>query len=164
MSQLSQPPRNKPNYNRWSMQSTNNIEQTEVHAIVQLKEPSAPTAVNIYMNNRLVQLLVDTGSPVTIINKSSWGRLGKPQLQPADIHIASYTDGDIRLLGCAKVHVKCSGKYSHLTTYVAEDNRRNIMGRRWIRLLRLSVDRILHVNEVGKCRALEFDLSPEIKK
>ena len=55
-----------------------------------------------------MQLIVDTGSPVTIINKSTWERLGKPQLQPADIHIVSYTDDDIRLPGCVKVHVKCN--------------------------------------------------------
>ena len=75
-----QPPRNKPNYNRRSMQSTNNIEQIEVLAVLQPTEPSAPEVVKIDMNNKLVQLIVDTGSPVTIINKSTWERLGKPQL------------------------------------------------------------------------------------
>ena len=134
------------------MQFTNNIEQIEVLAVVQATEPSAPAVVKIDMNIKLVQLIVDTGSPVAIINKSTWERLGNPQLQPADIHVVSHTDGDIRLLGCVKVHVKCNGKCSHFTTYVAEDNRRNIIGRQWIRLLRLSVDRILHVNEVEKSR------------
>ena len=94
------------------MQSTNNIEQIEVLEVVQPTEPSAPAVVKIDMNNKSVQLIVDTSSPVTIINKSTWERLGKPQIQPADIHIISYTDGDIRLLGCVKVHVKCNGHFT----------------------------------------------------
>ncbi|KAF0287534.1 hypothetical protein FJT64_014075 [Amphibalanus amphitrite] len=80
-------------------------------------------------------MLIDTGSPVTIISAET--HIPGLTLRPSELHLTSFTGQQIRLRGEADVNVETDGRATRLRLVVSDmGSHRPLMGREWIKALR----------------------------
>ena len=75
---------------------------------------------DIQINGVKFKLLVDTGSPKTLLNSGDYDKLGKLPLLPPQTHLNSYSSEKIPVLGCFYGFVKCGQAESKILIHVVE--------------------------------------------
>ncbi|XGW25993.1 hypothetical protein V3C99_006978 [Haemonchus contortus] len=149
-------PQSGPTTSRRRHRHINNV-------IAALKRDDHPH-LDVAINGHPAQLLLDTGSEITIISESTWKLLGSPQLQSTDVtgYVANGTPLKIRGYFETDFTVANSsgGRFNgHGTCFVTEDNC-NVFGMPWIKQLpdlyravrRYQVHRTIVVDHVATSR------------
>jgi transposase InsO family protein len=97
-----------------------------------------PIQIHLLIEHIKVELQVDTGSPVTLINEQVWIEMGRLKLDPCKINLNSFTGHSIQLKGQKVVDVVYNDQSYKLTIFVINGSGINILGRDWLDSLRLN--------------------------
>ncbi|KAF0294769.1 Tetraspanin-9 [Amphibalanus amphitrite] len=98
-------------------------------------QPAAAEWATVRVNGQEFTMLIDTGSPVTIISAET--HIPGLTLRPSELHLTSFTGQQIRLRGEADVNVETDGRATRLRLVVSDmGSHRPLMGREWIKALR----------------------------
>ena len=98
-------------------------------------QPAAAEWAQVKVNGHQLTMLVDTGSPVTIISADT--HVPGLKLQPSQLRLTSFTGQQIHLCGEGEVSVEVAGRVARLRLIVSDiGSHRPLMGREWIRALR----------------------------
>ena len=100
-----------------------------------------PIVVELTVNNLPVQMELDTGASLSLLNKQTYDKIPNLQLQPTDIQLKTYTEV-LQILGEAKVTVNYGEQTEQLVVYVVKGNGPNLMGRDWLSSLQVSIGNI----------------------
>ena len=106
-----------------------------------LGRPAAvdPVMVEVTINGKPVQMEVDTGAAVTVMNRSSYARVeGDGPLEESNLRLKTYTGEIVRPSGVGRVDVVYQDqKRSLMPITVVDGNVPNLMGRDWLGQLKL---------------------------
>lgn len=98
-------------------------------------QPAAAEWAQVKVNGQEMTMLIDTGSPVTIVCAET--HIPGLKLRPSELHLTSFTGQQIRLRGEGEVDVEVSGRVARLRLVVSNMGpHRPLMGREWIKALR----------------------------
>ena len=81
------------------------------------------------MNNLPVQMELDTGASLSLLNKQTYDKIPNLQLQPTDVQLKTCTGEVLQILGEAKVTVNYGEQTEQLVVYVVKGSGPNLMGR-----------------------------------
>ena len=87
----------------------------------------------------VIPMEVDTGSPITLIPEEIWTKTLNLPLQPSDLKLISYTKNPLNLRGKCEVNVGLNGQKM---LHVARKGGATLMGRDWLRKIRLNWDEL----------------------
>jgi hypothetical protein len=96
---------------------------------------SDPYLLNVGVNGLQVRFEIDTGSPVTIMSKGEFVKIGSMNQVNTSVgkKLRTYTGSVVNLLGVARVVVELQGTRRELEVHVVEDVGPNLLGRDWIK-------------------------------
>nr|XP_029709454.1 uncharacterized protein K02A2.6-like [Aedes albopictus] len=98
--------------------------------------------VEISVNDSKVRFEVDSGAPVAIMSVTDYEKLlPAVRLDPPDMSLVSYSGNTIKLRGMCTVSVQYAGKVHRLLLYVADNRKHPLLGRSWMKVLRLDVSK-----------------------
>ena len=118
--------------------SKNNAEQAECNTIIAYSETEKDNArkfVNAKINTAEVQLQLDTGSDLTIINEDTWKMLGSPTLSAANTVVRAVTGEIVPLKGSFQASLEILGRRATLDIVVT--NCQNLLGNNALDTLKL---------------------------
>lgn len=121
-----------------------------------------PIKILVQIEDTAVDMELDTGSPVTIINTQVWEKIGSPILEPIDLDLNSFTGHAIRINGGTKVSVNYDGRRMMLRLLVVDEGRSNILGRDWIQALHINgktLDEIVSNSSVFNINLKQVELN-----
>lgn len=92
---------------------------------------------------------LDTGCSVTLMNSSQfymkWKNVEVPKLRDTPIKLKTYTGEKITVIGVADVQVEYQGQKRSLPLLVVEGTGPSLLGRGWLKEIKLNWDEIKHV-------------------
>ncbi|KAF0312074.1 hypothetical protein FJT64_001790 [Amphibalanus amphitrite] len=104
--------------------------------------------VTLSVNGRETEMLVDTGSPVSIVADGSIPGL---KLRPSKMQLRSFTGQPVPVRGEATVQAEYGGQRKRLNVVVSGQLRHHpLLGRDWLREIRLDWRSLLQVSEASK--------------
>ncbi|KAF0296629.1 hypothetical protein FJT64_005930 [Amphibalanus amphitrite] len=104
--------------------------------------------VTLSVNGRETEMLVDTGSPVSIVADGSIPGL---KLRPSKMQLRSFTGQPVPVCGDATVQAEYGGQRKRLNVVVSSQLRHHpLLGRDWLREIRLDWRSLLQVSEASK--------------
>ena len=128
------------NAQRRSSKSSMNIHELEEDLISQVymlpssKTKPLKTVVNI--NNKEVEMEIDTGASVSVMTHTEYKRLWSPKSRPplhvAGIKLKMYTGCTIKIYGTCEVVVNHQGDEEKLPLIIVESEGPNLLGRDWL--------------------------------
>ena len=98
-----------------------------------------PWIVKPELEGVTIPMEVDTGSPITLIPEEIWTKTLNLPLQPSDLKLISYTKNPLNLRGKCEVNVGLNGQKM---LHVARKGGATLMGRDWLRKIRLNWDEL----------------------
>jgi hypothetical protein len=104
-------------------------------------EKSKPVYCTVRVNHVPIRMMVDTGSAVTLISKTTYNKYFVDEALDdlsEDDRLSSYTDHDIDVLGCLKASVMYKNNVGITNVYIAKKGI-NILGRDLVGMLELNV-------------------------
>lgn len=100
--------------------------------------------LKVIVGGALVQFEVDSGSPVSLISSTDKVKfLNDLPLQSTDIELRSYCGNKIGVIGVIQTEVEHGNQTERLRLFVVEGRRHPLLGREWMRALRLDWNDIL---------------------
>ena len=89
-----------------------------------------PIQVRVLLNEYVITLDVDTGSPITVITERVWREvLTSPHLVSTNLAVHSYSGHTLKILGAFEGCVQFKGRRETLTCYVASGTQSCLFGR-----------------------------------
>lgn len=87
--------------------ASTSINESNSHQCAVVNEGAAKVFVNITINGKVLEFLVDTGATCTLICPSSYSVLGMPPCEPTSKVLKAYGGGMLDLKGIIHVNVQC---------------------------------------------------------
>ena len=110
-------------------------------------ESIQPIMTEVIINGKNVSIEVDTGAAITLISQATWKNLfPKLTLQKSRVTLKTYTAEKLRVLGQREVSVEHNGQKKLLIVTVVDGDGPPLMGRDWLKHLRLDWHRIANIN------------------
>ena len=106
------------------------------------KEADPPIYATIKINGHVRQMEIDTGAGSTILSERTWKQIGRPVLRPSWIRLKTYTGHTVTVKGEFEARVEIDGASHKLPVLVAEGNGPDLIGRRWLRRVKLNWNKI----------------------
>ena len=104
------------------------------------------------IEGRRVQFDIDTGSAVTVVSERTWKKWNLDvKLRNTRVLLRTYTGDPISVVGEAKVAVSYNQQLSTLVLYVVKGTGPSLLGRDWLRHIKLdwkTVGQVASVNHV----------------
>lgn len=138
-----------------------------------------PLRTTLQINGVTVNMEIDTGAGYTLISEKKWEELGRPNLKESSIRLRTYTGEPVKICREFEAEVRLKDQCKQLPVLVAGGNGPPLVGRNWLRALRLDWEQILHLptdvaagllapfkeifsSELGKIRVppVHLDLKP----
>ncbi|XP_043191626.1 uncharacterized protein K02A2.6-like [Amphibalanus amphitrite] len=124
------------------------VEEDVVMTVAQLTSQDRLPLVTLSVNGRETEMLVDTGSPVSIVADGSIPGL---KLRPSKMQLRSFTGQPVPVRGEATVQTEYGGQRKRLNVVVSGQLRHHpLLGRDWLREIRLDWRSLLQVSEASK--------------
>ena len=103
-----------------------------------------PIYMNISLNDVSVQMELDTGASVSVINKATYDRINVngslPPLQAPQVLLKSYTGEAIPILGTTTLRARYRDKMCNVVTHVVSGDGPNLWGRNWLSCFEVNLD------------------------
>ena len=100
-----------------------------------------PLKVIVRVDNRELEMEVDTRASLSIISEETYSRLWpeekKPSLQESNITLRTYSGEQLAIKGTLKVDFEYKDQKAHLQLVVATGQGPNLLGRDWLSRIRL---------------------------
>jgi transposase InsO family protein len=127
--------------NRW-VESEKDPDQEEAGEgdlpIFHLTDKQTSMNVQLTVEGQPFRMEVDTGAAVSLITEKAWkAHIPHLQLRKSAIRLRAYTGNQIPVVGEARVDVKYQDQQSSLTLYVVHGDGPKLVGRDWLRKIRL---------------------------
>ena len=110
-----------------------------------------PYRVTVQLNNRNLEMEIDTGVSLSIISdktyQSLWTSQPKPDLQPTTVKLHIYTQESITVLGSITVDVAYKGQSKTLSLLVVAGQDPSLLGRNWLKELQLDWQELYQINQ-----------------
>ena len=94
------------------------------------------------MNNLPVQMDLDTGASLSLLNKQTYDKISNLQLRPTDVQVKTYTGEVLQILGEAKVMLNYGEQTQQIVVYAVKGNGPNLMGKDWLSSLQVTIGNI----------------------
>eukprot|EP00731_Ephydatia_muelleri_P034546 Em0065g7a len=131
------------------------IDQPQNVLVVGLKN-SCPFCVELGIEGRRVQFDIDTGSAVTLVSERTWKKWNLDvKLRNSRVLLRTYTGDPISVVGEAKVPVSYNQQLSTLVLYVVKGTGPSLMGRDWLRHIKLDWKTVGQVASVNRDTMLD---------
>ena len=107
-----------------------------------------PIQVDAYreINNHPLRMEVDTGAAYSLISESTYNELWPTRaLTRSDIRLCTYSGEAMQVLGCCQVNVHYQSQASQKSLLIVGGAGPNLMGRNWLKNIRLDWSQINHV-------------------
>ena len=116
-------------------------------------EHSPSFTITLYINDTPVEMEVDTGVAVSIINEATFQRLQQsscaPTLEPANSKLKTYTGQSIAVQGAAQFTIRYKSTQLYLAVHVVSGTGRNLLGRDLITPLGVDLDNLKQIKSLG---------------
>ena len=113
-------------------------------------QSTAPIRTTIKINQRELQMEVDTGASVSLVSEATWKELQganwRASLNQTSVRLRTYTGEDIPVLGQACVAVQSGDRAAQLPILVVAGNGPSLLGHNWFTQLRLDWKEIHHMS------------------
>ena len=120
------------------------IQEEYVYHTTSTVQPPITVPVLLEDNATPVDFQIDTGSGVSIMNKSQFLQFcGEKALQPAHIKLTAYSGDRIEVLGKTDVNVQIGNQSATLPLIVVDGNGVPLLGRQWLFAIQLPWHQIL---------------------
>lgn len=105
--------------------------------------------VTLSINGVPVDMELDSGSPVSLMPKTSFERLFKStELRESDIQLATYTGESLNVCGYLPVVVKYESQSHSLKLYVVNSGHSTLLGRDWLQKIKLNWKNIKFIQSI----------------
>ena len=127
-------------------------EEGLVHTMYSIKAHRvAPYTITVDLNNEPVCMEIDTGASVTVINEKTYqqSKVGLKALENVKVKLQTYTGEKIPVVGSVWIPVKYKGQQRDLQAVVIKGDRPNLLGRNWLKELKMDWEEICHLDLKG---------------
>ena len=126
------------------------------------RSTSKPIIVDVTLNGVLTHMEVDTGAAVSVITKETWKNIKTDgdtcrTKHTSDVKLTDYSGNKISTLGRVDVQVQYKSQNHTLPVTVVKDGTCNLIGRDWLRVLRLDWQEIFSVNVTNDDNSVMID-------
>ena len=112
---------------------------------------SKPLRVVLTVNGKLLEMELDTGADLSIISEETRKTLlPNLKIHKSTVSLKTYTGEPIKLVGNLHVRVQYQGQQARLVLIVVEGNGPSLLGRNWLKYLRLDWSTIARIHRVPK--------------
>ena len=122
-------------------------------------EHSPPFTITLYINDIPVEMEIDTGAAVSIINEATFQRLQQsscaPTLEPANSKLKTYTGHDIAVQGAAQFTIRYKSTQLYLAVHVVSGTGPNLLGRDLITPLGVDLDNLKEIRSLELASPLQ---------
>ena len=99
--------------------------------------------VLVWLNGQKLEMEVDTGAAFSIISEATrQAAFSNQMLHPSDLVLKTYTDECKKVKGTLNMRVTYGDRKQKLVIVVVEGNGPNLLGRNWLKYLRLDWNNI----------------------
>ena len=110
------------------------------------KNSSDPIMVSVKLNEQSLEMEVDTGAAFSVISEvTRQAVFEKETLYPSDLVLKTYTDERMKVKGTLNMRVQYRDQKQKLVLVVVEGNGPSLLGRNWLKYLRLDWNNIFSV-------------------
>ena len=113
-----------------------------------------PLLIKVNLNRHLVELEVDTGASLTVINSKTFDiiKSGLEQIERSESNVKSktYSGEIIRAQGQAVIPIKYENQSLKCTMYIIEEDRPNLLGRDCLAKICLKCEELFLMNHESK--------------
>lgn len=122
----------------------------EEYAMFKISDNKAkPLQVEMSINGQKTTMEVDTGAALTVASHETWKKLkgtSQAQLKPTTVSLKTYTGESVPVRGEAIVKVNYENTEYELPIVVVEGSTHTLLGRNWLRAIKLNWHEIFTVN------------------
>ena len=109
-------------------------------------ETDEPTRLTVYLNEFPIEMILDTGASLSIINQATFHELQQHSpdvlLTPSTARLQTYTGEPILILGFTQLSVRYGTAEAYLPVQVVDGVGPNLMGRDWLSNLKVTGGRV----------------------
>ena len=108
---------------------------------------AAPICVTVKVNGANLKIEVDTGASLSLISEATYRNLwqsNRPQLQPTEKVLSTYTSVSLEVLGSLSMLVKYGGQKSQLEMLVIAGSGPSLLGCDWLLAIKLDWRQLHH--------------------
>ena len=110
------------------------------------KNSSQPIMVSVELNGQKLDMEVDTGAAFSVISEATRQAVFSNQmLHPSELVLKTYTDECMKVKGTLNMRVKYGNQKQKLVLVVVDGNGPSLLGRNWLKYLRLDWNNIFAV-------------------
>ena len=136
---LENPPK-KPNPKKNLFVSEDNEGVYDLYAIQ--NQANEPTRLNVYLNEVPIEMVLDTGASLSIINQATFDEIKQHSptvtLVPSTARLQTYTGELIPIVGSTQLSVRYGTIETCLSVQVVDGTGPNLMGRDWLNRLKVT--------------------------
>ena len=140
-----------------SEQPTESTEYEEIFNITDTQS-TAPYSVTILLNNSELEMEIDTGASVSLISKATYQNLWSPgtapPIKPSKTNLRTYTGEQIQVIGQTEVEASVNHQTAKLKLEIVEGNGPSLLGKDWLRKLKLDWRQIFQVRADGQLQQI----------
>ena len=131
-------------------------ESSEEYSLFHVRsEPETQLKVGIVIDKQPVEMVVDTGASLSIISENTFRKNWPEQvLREASIKIRTYTGELLKVKGCVDVDISYGDQKAHVQLFVVAGDGPNLLGRDWLRQIRLNWQEIFHLQETTSLQSV----------
>ncbi|KAK6021828.1 hypothetical protein OSTOST_12491 [Ostertagia ostertagi] len=96
-----------------------------------------PRMLDMEVNGERIPFELDTGASLSIIDEKTWHKLGRPQLQKAEVAATAFDNKRIMFQGKVPLYFKFAGKEAVIDVHVFREASHSLCGRDMIRKLQI---------------------------
>ena len=128
------------------------------HIYQNTSEKSKPLLVKVNLNGHLVDLEVDTGASLTVINSKTFdiikSGLEQIEISESNVKFKTYSGEVIKAQGQAVIPIEYENQSLKSTLYIIEGDRPNLLGRDCLAKIRLKWEELFFMNSASKTTSM----------
>ena len=106
---------------------------------------SRPIKTEFLVNGRRLLMEIDTGAGYSLISEDEWRLSGRPSLKSTRLKLVTYTGEPVDIKGEFDALVEWESQKKQLPLLVVAGSGPALVGRNWLRAIRIDWDRIIHL-------------------
>lgn len=103
----------------------------------------------LQVNNCSTEMELDTGALHTIIDKTTWKKVGCPRIQSSKLQLRCYGGTMLNIMGECLVNVNYENRSMQLPIVVVNGSRPSLLGLNWIQRLKIDLNSIIFNTDIS---------------
>ena len=114
-----------------------------------------PFKTEFFVNGRRLLMEIDTGAGYSLISEDEWRLSGRPSLKSPRLKLVTYTGEPVDIKGEFDALVEWESQKKQLPLLVVAGSGPALVGRNWLRAIRMNWERILHLPNTDAASKLD---------